>query len=76
MELIEHNLASGQLDLISAIVCLVLAVVFGAGGGALGGIKLGGQFIGNKLSAIMGMSFGIIAALPGVILGLLVLRFI
>ena len=76
MELMQQNLASGQLDIASTIVCLVLALVFGAGGGALGGMKLGGQFIGNKLSAMMGMTFGIIAALPGTILGLIVLKFI
>lgn len=74
MELMQQNLASGQLDLLSALVCLALAVAFGAGGGALGGMKLGGQFIGNKLSAVMGMTFGIIAALPGIILGLIVLK--
>lgn len=76
MELMQQNLVSGQMDIASTIVCLVLALVFGAGGGALGGMKLGGQFIGNKLSAMMGMTFGVIAALPGTILGLIVLKFI
>ncbi len=74
MELIQQNLTGGHMDLITSVVCLLLAAAFGAAGGAAGGIKLGGTYLGNKLSAMMGSTFGVIASLPGAILALIVLK--
>jgi hypothetical protein len=55
-----------------ALLCLV-ALPVGALGGAASAAWFGGKHIGYGLSAMMGTVFGTIAALPGVLLGLIAL---
>ena len=50
-----------------------IALVFGALGGAIGGILVGGKALGYELAALMGSFFGPIASVPGVLIGLLIL---
>ena len=54
----------------------LVAVIVGIAAGAIGGIIVGGKHLGNELAAMMGAFFGPMATLPGVLLGLLVLKLI
>ena len=57
---------------------IVLALILGAAasliGGALGGVAIGGKSLGNELAAMMGGFFGPLAAIPGLVVGLVLLR--
>jgi len=55
---------------------IVLTIVAGIIGGAIGGIKVGGEHLGNELAAMMGGFYGPMAAIPGIIIALVVLSFI
>lgn len=70
---IFQELMQGDITLATGSVFCLWACVLGALGGALGGALVGGRHIGYGLSAMMGTFFGPIAALPGVLLALLVL---
>jgi hypothetical protein len=50
---------------------LVLALV----AGAASGVKIGAEALGKELAAMMGAFYGPTAALPAVLLGLLILYF-
>jgi len=62
------------------MLTIVLALILGAAasllGGALGGVAIGGKALGNELAAMMGGFYGPLAAVPGIIVGLIVLRFV
>lgn len=73
MQAIVREMMSGQVSWLSAGLFCASALVLGAAGGALGGMLVGGRHIGYRLSAMMGTFFGPIAALPGVLVALLVL---
>jgi hypothetical protein len=51
-------------------------MVLSIGAGALAGISLAGKHLGNSLAAAMGAMFGPMAAVPGILIGLIVLAFI
>ncbi len=57
----------------SSGLAVVLALVAGMVGGAVGGIIVGGKHIGNDLAAMMGTFYGPLAALPGIVIALVVL---
>jgi hypothetical protein len=67
---------SGSLTPGAALAFIVIASVLSMAGGALAGIRIGGKELGASLAALMGAMFGPAGALPGVILGLLVLAFL
>lgn len=67
---------TGYLSIVSIVVWALVAAVFAIAGGALAGMKLAGKDLGNALAAMMGAMFGPVAAVPGVVLGLIVLKFI
>jgi hypothetical protein len=73
MQAIVQEMTSGSVSWVSASLLCSIALVLGAAGGALGGMLVGGKHIGYGLSAMMGTFFGPIAALPGVLVALLVL---
>jgi hypothetical protein len=52
---------------------LALALVLGAAAGGVAGVKVGGQFMGNGLAAMMGAVFALAAVLPAALCGLIVL---
>ena len=52
---------------------LLLALLLSMAGGALAAIRLAGKDLGNELAALMGAMFGPTAAVPGVLVGLVVL---
>jgi hypothetical protein len=73
MQAIVQEMTNGHVSWLSGVVFCASALVLGAAGGALGGMLVGGKHIGYGLSAMMGTFFGPIAALPGVLVALLVL---
>ncbi|HBP88562.1 MAG: hypothetical protein KC592_09330 [Nitrospira sp.] len=73
MDLSIFSAADPQLTFGSGVFFLAIALVFGALGGAIGGILVGGKALGYELAALMGSFFGPIASVPGVLIGLLIL---
>jgi hypothetical protein len=71
-----HQLASGQFTAITIILWTGLSFVLAAAGGAAAGIKLAGKDLGNDLAALIGGMFGPVAAVPAVLVGLVVLALI
>ncbi len=74
MESFLHSLAASEINALTGIVWLVASLLFGALAGALSAMKLAGKDIGNELALMMGSVFGPIAVIPGVLLGLVVLK--
>lgn len=66
-------LLSGDLNIASVVLWTLIALVIAVGGGAIAGLRLAGKDLGNELAALMGALFGPTAAVPGVLLGLIVL---
>lgn len=71
-----QSLMSGELNFATGAVWLLAALVFGSAAGALSAMKLAGKDIGNELALMMGSVFGPLAAVPGVLVGLIILKFI
>jgi len=70
---IGHDLASGRLTVLTIVVWTILAFVTATIGGAIAGMWLAGKDLGNDLAAIMGAMFGPTAAVPAILLALVVL---
>ncbi|MEQ8427049.1 MAG: hypothetical protein RLT87_11220 [Gammaproteobacteria bacterium] len=70
---IINMMMAGELTILTFIIWSVVALIVGAIGGAIGGMIVGGEHIGHELAAMMGTFYGPIAALPGVVIGLIVL---
>jgi hypothetical protein len=68
-----HQLASGQLTAVTIVVWTCCGCVVATLGGALAGILLAGKDLGNELAGAMGAMFGPTGAVPGVLLGLIIL---
>lgn len=68
-----QSLLSGQINPVNAVVLIVVSVLAGLAGGALGGLKVGGKLLGNGTAAMIGSFFGLTAAVPSTILGLIIL---
>ena len=71
-----EQLANGQLTALTIVVWTVCALMGAMLGGAAAGIRIGGKALGNELAAMMGAMFGPTAAVPGVLVGLLILSLI
>jgi hypothetical protein len=76
MHAVVEEMAHGGVTWTSGGVFCLVALALGAAGGAIGGILIGGKHIGFGLSAMMGMFFGPVAALPGVLAALLILSMV
>jgi len=61
------------MTLLHATGLVALALALAVVGGAIAGVKLGGEHLGKDLAALMGAFFGPSAVLPAVIVGLIVL---
>lgn len=55
---------------------IVLAFVLAVFAGAASGLRIGAESLGRELAAMMGAFFGPTAALPAVVVGLVVLYFV
>lgn len=76
MQGLMQQLTDGSLNVTAIVVWTLLAAVLAIAGGALAGIVLAGKDLGNQLAALMGGMFGPVAVVPGVLLGLIVLKLI
>ncbi len=70
------QLGAGSIGAGTILVWLVAAVLLSMVGGAVAGIRLAGKDLGNELAAMMGAMFGPTAAVPAVLVGLLVLALV
>jgi len=71
-----QQLASGRLTAITIAVWTLLSIVLSIAAGALAGMQLAGKDLGNNLAALMGAMYGPVAAVPGILVGLIVLAFL
>jgi len=55
---------------------VLLSLALGAAGGALTGMRIAGEFLGNGLAALMGAMFGPVSVVPAAILGLAFLEWL
>ena len=60
------------MDWLTAIELLALAIVLSAVAGVVTGIKVGGEYLGNELAAMMGAFYGPISVVPAAVLGIIV----
>ncbi|WGV25398.1 hypothetical protein [Halotia branconii] len=67
------NMATGDLNLVTGLLWLVLATAMSMIGGAIGGMILAGKDIGYAFSAMLGALFAPAGAIPAILLGLAVL---
>ena len=65
-----------QLGVPGIVLWTLVAFVVAMAGGALTGVKLAGKDLGNELAALIGAMFGPTGAVPGILLGLIVLAVI
>lgn len=65
-----------SLGIASWALTLIVGILFALVGGAAMGIKLGGKDLGNEMAGMMGALYGVSAAAPAVILGLIILMFL
>ncbi len=70
------SLSADNITLISFVWGALIALVVGIAGGAIGGVIVGGKHIGNELAAMMGGLYGPMATVPGILIGLLILKLI
>jgi hypothetical protein len=66
----------GPVTAANASALIVMAAVLSMAGGALAGMRIGAKDLGASLAALMGAMFGPSGAVPGVLLGLLVLALV
>ena len=64
------------MNLLTAIELIILAVLLSIAAGAITGVKIGGEFLGKELAAMMGGFYGPVAALPAVLLGIILLVYL
>lgn len=76
MESFGQSLASGEINFATGAVWLVASLLCGGVAGSLSALKLAGKDIGNELALMMGSVFGPLGAVPGIIIGLIVLKLI
>ena len=74
MDSIYQQLATGALTPVTCALYGLIAIFLGGTGGCVGANILGGKSLGKELVFMMGFPFGVAAALPGVLIGLLVSR--
>lgn len=69
-------IANSDLNIITGLLWVLVAIIFSMIGGAIGGMLLAGKHLGYDLSAIIGGLFGPAGGIPAVLLGLLVLNYL
>ena len=62
--------------LVIVLLALVAGIAGALAGGALSGLKIGGAALGNQLAAWLGGLYGLLAGVPGVVIGIAVLFFV
>ncbi len=69
-----RSLASGDLNILTGFVWVLIATAVSLVGGAIGGMLLARKDIGYEVSAILGGLFAPAAVIPAILLGLFVLN--
>ena len=64
------------LTAVTIILWTLIAIIVSIAAGALAGMQLAGKDLGNSLAALMGAMYGPVAAVPGILVGLIVLAFV
>ncbi|WP_017656011.1 hypothetical protein [Fortiea contorta] len=67
------SLASGDLNILTEIVWVLIATILSLIGGAIGGMLLARKDIGYEFSATLGALLAPAAVIPAILLGLFVL---
>jgi hypothetical protein len=70
------SLLSGDINLITSLVWLVIAAGLSIVGGAIGGILLAGKDLGYELAAMTGGLLGPAGVIPAVFIGLVLLNYL
>jgi hypothetical protein len=68
------SLLSGDINLITSLVWLVIAAGLSIVGGAIGGVLLAGKDLGYELAAMTGGLLGPAGVIPAIFIGLLILN--
>ncbi len=68
------GLISGDVNLIGDFLLLSLGIILSLVGGAIGGMLLASKEFGYQFSATIGSLLGPAGVIPGVIVGLIVLK--
>ncbi len=68
------TLLSGDINLITSLVWLVIAAGLSIVGGAIGGVLLAGKDLGYELAAMTGGLLGPAGVIPAVFIGLIILN--
>jgi hypothetical protein len=71
-----QDLGSDRVTVFTGIVWMIVAIALSIGAGAFAGLRLGGKDLGSGLAAAMGALYGPMAAVPGILLGLIILSFV
>ncbi|PLZ85133.1 hypothetical protein CEN45_07100 [Fischerella thermalis CCMEE 5198] len=69
------TLASGDINLFTGLLWLIIATGLSVVGGAIGGILLAGEELGYEFAATIGGLFAPAGVIPAMVLGLLLLNF-
>jgi hypothetical protein len=70
------SLLSGDINLITSLVWLVIAAGLSIVGGAIGGVLLAGKDLGYELAAMTGGLLGPAGVIPAVFIGLIILNYL
>ncbi|MEH2151380.1 hypothetical protein [Nostoc sp.] len=70
------SLATGDLNIATGLVWIVIATALSMIGGAIGGMLLAGKDIGYSFSAMLGALFAPAGVIPAILLGLAILNFL
>jgi hypothetical protein len=70
---IVAQLAAGQLGILTVVLWTFIAFLVAMVGGAIAGVRLAGKDLGTEVAALLGAMFGPSGAVPGVLVGLVIL---
>lgn len=65
------SVMSGELSALTVLIWVLIGVPLGFGGGAIGGLLVGAKDIGSELAAMMGGFYGVVIAMPGIVIALI-----
>ena len=75
MESFLSHLSTEQISLSTIWPYFLVAILASLLGGSIGGVLIGAKHMGAQLAALMGAFFGPIAALPGIVIALIIKAF-
>lgn len=73
MQGLAQQLSSGQLNAFTVLIWTAMALALAVLAGAAAGLRLAGKDLGSELASLMGGLFGPTAAVPAVLVGLIVM---